>query len=86
MTKTVRISDRAHATLRELADGRGESLADALDRLLEAERGRQLRERANEGYAALRADPQGWSAVVEERAAWDAALAAGLTDAPDARA
>lgn len=86
MTKTVRISDRAHATLRELAVGRGESLADALERLLEAERRRRVPERANEGYAALRADPQAWAAVVEERAAWDATLADGLTDAPDARA
>ena len=85
MTKSVRISDQAHAALRELADRRGESLASALERLLEDDRRHRLLEQSNQNYAALRADPQGWAAVVEERAAWDATLADGLDGAPDGR-
>jgi hypothetical protein len=85
MTKSVRISDQAHAALRELADRRGESMASALERLVDDERRRQSHVAANEVYAALRADPQGWAAVVEERAAWDAAVADGLDGSPDGR-
>jgi predicted CopG family antitoxin len=82
MTMTVRISDRAHATLRDLAQRRDESMAQVLERLIEDERRSRLLEDANEAYAALRAEPQAWAAVIEERAAWDATLADGLADWP----
>lgn len=82
MTMTVRISDGTHALLRELAQIRGESMAHTLERLLEDDCRRRSLEQSNEVDATLRADPQGWAAVVEERAAWDATIADGLGDAP----
>ena len=83
MTTTVRIRERTHVLLRELARERGESLPDALDRLVEEDRRRRLLERTNEAYAALRADPEAWAEFQAEVAEWDATLADGLEDEPD---
>jgi hypothetical protein len=85
MTMTVRISERAHAMLRDLAQIRGESMAQTLERLLEDDQRRRLLEQGNEGYAARRADPQAWAAVVEERVAWEATIADGLIGDPGDR-
>ncbi|MDP9380337.1 MAG: hypothetical protein M3Q29_09335 [Chloroflexota bacterium] len=37
-----------------------------------------LLDRANDGFAALRGDPEAWREELEERAAWDVTLSDGL--------
>jgi predicted transcriptional regulator len=78
---TVRLSEETRAILRELARESEESMQTVLARAVEAYRRQRVLESTNEAYAALRADPDAWRTVQEERAAWDAALADKLDEA-----
>jgi hypothetical protein len=60
---TVRVSRRTHQLLSELAEQRRTSVADLLDRLVEAERRRRILGQYNARMAELLADP-------DERAEW----------------
>jgi predicted transcriptional regulator len=66
---TIRVSTKTHAALTKLARERGQTLGQVLDQAVEAERRRRIVAQANEGYAALRADPAAWAEVQTERAA-----------------
>ena len=76
-TTTVRISERTHATLGELAEQNGQSMQEVLARAVEAYRRQQFLEGANAAYAALRSDPAAWAEEQAERAAWASSLADG---------
>lgn len=80
MSVTVRISDRSHSLLRELARREGASLQETVEHALEAYRRALLIEETNRAYAALRSSPEAWAGVMEERRAWDAVLADGQED------
>jgi hypothetical protein len=54
---TVRVSRRTHQLLSDLADQRRTSVADLLDRLVEAERRRQILAQYNTRMAEVLADP-----------------------------
>lgn len=75
---TVRISDQAHETLREMARAEGRPMLALLDEAVEALRRRRFLEQVNAAYSELRSDARRWQAVQDERNEWDATLADGL--------
>ena len=77
---TVRVSEPTHRTLGELSEQLGESMQGILDKAVEDYRRKCVLERANAGYAALRAAPEAWNEELAERADWEATLSDGLDD------
>ena len=75
---TVRLGERAHATLRALALRDHQSMAAVLDRALEAYRRQRMLEDLNAAYGRLRQDPAAWAEVEAERRLWDGTLGDGL--------
>ena len=75
---TVRVSEKTHATLRELASQVGAPMQEVVDRAIELYRRQHLLEATNAAYAALRSDPAAWQELETERAVWDVTLADGL--------
>ena len=61
---TVRVSRRTHQVLSTLAERRGSSVSDLLDRLVESARRQDILRQYNTRMAEVLADPA-------ERAAWD---------------
>ena len=78
---TVRISDSARGTLRELARAEGKSMLALLDEAVEALRRQRFLEQVNAAYARLRDDPDASEEFDAERREWDATLADGLVAA-----
>lgn len=68
---TIRISARAHAVLRDLADGEQRSLRQVLEHALGNYQRQRFLAVANRQYAALRDDPEAWAHEQAERDAWD---------------
>jgi hypothetical protein len=79
---TVRIRPHTYQVLREMANERGESLPDALDRIIEEKRRAQMFQEANAIYAAIAADPVADASWRAEIAAWDGTLLDGLPEEP----
>lgn len=75
---TTRISAAAHQILREMSKAEGKPMLVLLDEAVETLRRRRFLERVNAAYAALRADPGSWTAVLDERRAWDTTIGDGL--------
>jgi hypothetical protein len=75
---TIRISDSAHGTLRELSRTEGRPMLSLLDEAVEALRRQRFLELVNAAYATLRADPRTWEAIEGERRVWDSTLTDGL--------
>jgi hypothetical protein len=75
---TVRISEKARKTLRDLAAESGESMQAVLDRAVEEYRRQRFFDELNAGYEALRRDPEAWAEYQKELALWDATLMDGL--------
>lgn len=76
---TVRITDAAHRTLKDLARGDGRSMQALLDEAVEALRRQRFLKATNEAFAALRQDSVAWATLEAERKAWDATLQDGIT-------
>lgn len=77
-TLTVRITEEAHAVLRELARESGRSMQAVLAEAIENARRNRVLDRTNAAYAKLRRNKQAWVHVKDERNAWDATLTDGL--------
>jgi len=77
---TVRIHPSSHASLKELAEQSGETMADVLAKAIEVYRRKVFLERLNGDFAALRSDPDAWKEELAERESWDATLADGVKD------
>lgn len=75
---TVRVSDRSHRLLRQIANREGLPLVSVLDPAVEAHRRRQFLEEVNRAYASLKRDSEAWAEVETERAKWDSTLLDGL--------
>lgn len=71
---TVRIEEKSHKALRELAERSGESMQTLLTQAIEAYRRERFLHSANAAYETLRKDPKTWRREQQERAAWDATL------------
>lgn len=78
MSATVRISQTALQTLRQIAAQAGEPMQAILDKAIEAYRRQLFLKRANEAYAALREKPEAWQEEIAEREAWDVVLYDGI--------
>jgi predicted transcriptional regulator len=79
-TTTIRVSEKTHRVLHELASDIGAPMSDVVDQALELYRRQRIFAQANAAYAALRADPVASAAWDAEIAAWDATLADGLEE------
>ena len=75
---TVRISERAHRTLKELTSRTGQTMQTILDRAIEEERRRQFFAEVDAAYGSLRSVPEAWADYKAEAAAWDSTLMDGL--------
>jgi predicted transcriptional regulator len=77
---TVRINEKSHKALRELAAETGQSMQSVLAKAIEEYRRKRFWEEVNAGYAALRSDPKAWKEELEERALFEGTLMDGLED------
>ena len=82
-TLTVRVRPDTYRVLQELAREHGESLPDALDRLVEELRRWRILQQAHEAYAAIAADPEANAEWEAEIAAWDVTVGDGLQNYAD---
>ncbi len=71
---TVRVSERAHGVLRQVAEDRNVSMTGAVDLLAEAWEKQRFFQAFHESFAALKADPDAWEEEQEERRLWDQTL------------
>lgn len=77
--KTIRIHLASYRRLQALGTEWGSSsMAETVDRLLEERRRRDLLDRMNEAFAALRRDEASWNAWLSDLAELDGTLADGL--------
>ena len=77
---TVRISETARETLRELAARSGQSMRDVLEMLIEERRRQHFFEEVNAAYEALRSNPEEWREELEERRSLEGTLTDGLDE------
>jgi hypothetical protein len=73
----IRISARAKATLRELAQHEAKPMQAVLDEAIDYYRRERLLDAANAAYARLKSDPKAWKEELAERRQWDVTLADG---------
>jgi hypothetical protein len=79
-TTTIRVSLRTRDLLQELAQTAGSSMQAVLEQALEQYRRQQLLEETNAAYATLRAAPEAWADLEQERLAWEQTLSDGLEE------
>jgi predicted transcriptional regulator len=79
-TTTIRVSLRARDLLQKLAQTSGSSMQAVLEQALEQYRRQQLLEATNAAYAALRAAPEAWANLEQERLAWEQTRAESLEE------
>ena len=77
---TVRVSRKAHQSLKRLSELTGEPMPALLDKAIEAYRRRQFLDGLAGDFARLRKNNKAWQEELGERAEWDATLADGLGD------
>jgi len=75
---TIRISDSARDTLREMAKIEGKPMQALLEEAVEALRRKRFLEEVNAAYASLSGDPKAWATIEAERREWDGTLLDGL--------
>ena len=76
--RAVRLTERTHRKLSELAAKSGEPMTVILERAVEQYQREQLLTEANEAWAALQADSTATIEVAVEQALWDRTLGDGL--------
>lgn len=76
--RTVRINEATHRMLSDLAEERGESMAEVLERAVDRFRRAQVLHNANAIWEAILKDPAARAEVEAEDALWDGTLADGL--------
>jgi len=74
---TVRIGEKSHKALREIATRTGKSMQSVLAKAIEEYRRQTFLENANAAFAALRSDHKRWRREQRERAAWDTTISDG---------
>jgi hypothetical protein len=78
-TPNVRISPRAHALLRQLAEEEQRSMQSVLDRALERYRRERFLQAANADFASLQGDAKAWKQELGERELWEQTTADGIS-------
>jgi predicted CopG family antitoxin len=79
-TKTVRIHDDTHESLKRLAEKTGEPMPELLSKAVEEYRRKHFLEGLAEDFARLRADSDKWKEELEEREAWNETLQDDLVE------
>jgi len=79
-TSIVRLSQRAHTVLRQIADEEQQSMQAVLDKAIERYRRERFLHAANADFAALKSDPKAWKEELKERELWEHTLADGLAE------
>ncbi|HYL74779.1 MAG TPA: hypothetical protein VEU96_11280 [Bryobacteraceae bacterium] len=77
-TPNVRLSPRAHALLRKIADEEQQSMQAVLDEAIERYRRERFLHAANADFAVLKKSPKAWREELRERELWERTLADGL--------
>jgi predicted transcriptional regulator len=77
-TTTVRVTPETRAVLQALAKESNQSMQSLIAQAVEQYRRQLVLQRANEAYAALRAQPKAWAAEQAERRLWEGTLADDL--------
>ena len=75
---TIRIREKSHMALKEMAALTGESLQDVLDQAIEDRRRKLYLEGVNADYAALKRNSKAWADFKKETALWDVTNLDGL--------
>ena len=73
----VRISEKSHRVLKDLAKDEGETMQDVLDKAIESYRRAAFIREANAEYAVLRRNPDAWAEELRERGEWDKTVGDG---------
>jgi predicted transcriptional regulator len=76
---TIRISESARDTLRQLATQAERPMQSVLEDAIELLRRQRFLEQVNAAYGSLRADPKRWQDVEAERKVWDVTIGDGLS-------
>ncbi len=74
---TIRVTRQSREALRQISEATGKRQQEVVDEAVEAYRRQLLLDRANQAYAALRANSAVWKREAAERSAWDATLGDG---------
>jgi hypothetical protein len=82
-TTTIHVRRETHTMIRNLSKAYGLSMGKVVAKAVEVYRREKFLEKANDGYAALHADPEAWHDWQAEIAAWDVTLMDGLEDLVD---
>jgi hypothetical protein len=75
---TIRVNDRTHSRLKEIAKREGKSMQEILDKLLDNECREQFFNDVNAAYANLRNNPEAWKTEQAERELFDNTLSDGI--------
>lgn len=78
MANTVRVDERLHATLREIALEEKRSIGQAIEDAVRQYRRERFWDGVEEDLARLRADPVAWKDYQDEIALWDTLPGDGL--------
>lgn len=78
MTTTVRVDDRVHSILSEIAADEHRSLGQVIASAIELYRKEQFWKGVQDDFARLQADPVAWKGYQDEAALWDATASDGL--------
>lgn len=79
-TTTIRVSKHIHEQLRALAQQTGTTMQEVISKAIEQYQEQLFWQRAHEGYARLRQDPDTWREELDERRLWDNTLMDGLEE------
>jgi predicted transcriptional regulator len=78
MANTVRVDERLHATLREIALEEKRSIGQVIEDAIRQYRKERFWDGVEEDLARLRADPVAWKDYQDEIAVWDTLSGDGL--------
>ncbi len=77
---TVRVDEKTHEAIKEIAELDGDTVTGVVARAVEAYRRQRMLESLDIAFAALKADPAAWAEELAARAEWDVTLKDGLED------
>ncbi len=81
MAKSVRVDERLHATLQEIAQEEKRSIRQIIEDAVRQYRKERFWAGVEEDLARLRADPVAWKDYQDEIAVWDTLASDGLENA-----
>lgn len=79
-TTTVRISQKSHSKLHEIAERENHPLQQILDKAIEHYYEKLFWEQTHQAYARLKDNPEEWKDEQDERQIWENTLKDGLSD------